>query len=181
MALVLLPQCVVSYDPAMAQFDRTDARTARQTARPDIPDGRLKTRLWLEVDGRFVLGDGGVQLLLGVRRLGSLAAAVQWIGWSYRHAWGYLRRAEATLGTPLTAPRAGKGRARGMVLTKDGDRLVSRLLAARRAVDHALGAPSGPAPQEIAARGGLSRRPAPPADRRSARTGAGRTSRRRRP
>ena len=170
----------VPYDPPMPRPDRTDARTPRQTARPDILGARLRTRLWLEVDGRFALGDGGVHLLLGVRRLGSLAAAVRRIGWSYRHAWGYLRRAESVLGAPLTATRPGKGRARGTVLTELGDRMVTRLLAARRTIDGALGAPSGPAPEEIAARGALSRRPAPPAGRRSARTEAARTSRRRR-
>jgi len=76
----------VSYDPPMARSDGTDSPESRQTARPDIPGARLRTRLWLEVDGRFALGAGGVQLLLGVRRLGSLAAAVRHIGWSYRHA-----------------------------------------------------------------------------------------------
>jgi molybdate transport system regulatory protein len=142
--------------------------------------GRLKTRLWLEVDGRFVLGDGGVQLLLGVRRDGSLAAAVRRIGWSYRHAWGYLRRAEAVLGAPLTAARAGKGRARGAVLTGLGDRIVAQLLEARDRIDRVVG-PSGPTRREIAARGRVSRRLPPPSAPRSGRTAAGRTSRRRRP
>jgi molybdate transport system regulatory protein len=141
--------------------------------------GRLKTRLWLEVDGRFVIGDGGVQLLLGVRRDGSLAAAVRRIGWSYRHAWGYLRRAEAALGAPLTTARAGKGRAGGAVLTGLGERVVAQLPEARARIDDAVG-PSGPTRREIAARGRVSRRLPPPAAPRSARTGAGRTSRPRR-
>ncbi len=127
----------------MPRADRTGARTSRQTARLDILGARLKTRLWLEVDGRFALGDGGIQLLLGVRHLGSLAAAVRRIGWSYRHAWGYLRRAETVRG-PLTATRPGKGRARGTVLTALGDRIVSRLLAARQTIDGALGHPADP-------------------------------------
>jgi hypothetical protein len=63
--------------------------------------------VWLELEGRFVMGDGGLKLLEAIERLGSLAAAVQAMGWSYRHAWGYLRRAEAVLGVPLLTPRAG--------------------------------------------------------------------------
>ena len=64
----------------------------------------------------------------------------------------------------------------------DGARRPDREPPPRRAPDHRRRprGPSGPAPEEIAARGGLSRRPAPPAGRRSARTGAARTSRRRR-
>src|SRR5262245_10756035 len=163
----------------MPQLDRTGARRPRQTARPNILRARLKTRVWLEVGNRFVMGDGGVHLLLGVRRHGSLAAAVRRIGWSYRHAWGYLRRAEAALGAPLTAARAGKGQARGAVLTELAERIVAQLLEARARIDQAVG-PSGPTRREIAARGRVTRRLPPPAGPRSGRTGAARTSRRRR-
>ena len=46
----------------------------------------VKTKVWLELGGRFIIGDGGLQLLLGIVRTGSLAAASKSIGWSYRHA-----------------------------------------------------------------------------------------------
>jgi molybdate transport system regulatory protein len=113
---------------------------------------RVRTKVWLEHDGRFVMGDGGLRLLEAVARLGSLAAAVRDIGWSYRHAWGYVRRAEAVLGAPLLAARPGKGRQRGAVLTGPGQRLLRRLRSARTRVDRAT-ATSGPTPAEIAARG----------------------------
>jgi molybdate transport system regulatory protein len=113
----------------------------------------VRTKVWLEADGRFVIGDGGLALLEGVARLGSLAAAVRDIGWSYRHAWGYIRRAESVLGRPLLAPRPGKGRDRGAELTDDGHRLLGRLRSARARLDAALGE-SGPTLDEIAARGG---------------------------
>jgi|SRR6266571_4355878 len=70
-------------------------------------------RCWLERDGQFVLGDGGLLLLLGILKHGSLLGAARQIRWSYRHAWGYLRRAEAALGTRLTEARPGKGASRG--------------------------------------------------------------------
>jgi molybdate transport system regulatory protein len=108
--------------------------------------------VWLERDGRFVMGDGGLQLLEAIERLGSLAAAVRAMGWSYRHAWGYLRRAEGVLGVPLLAARAGRGSGRGAVLTEHGQRLRARLAAARASVDTAVG-PTGPSPDEIAAHG----------------------------
>ena len=112
----------------------------------------MRTKVWLELRGQFVIGDGGLQLLLGIVERGSLAGAAQRIGWSYRHAWGYLRRAEAVLGTRLMASRSGKGGARGTVLTPAGQALVDRLLVVRRRVDRTVG-PSGPTLDEIATRG----------------------------
>lgn len=116
----------------------------------------VRTKVWLERDARFIIGDGGLRLLQGIARHGSLTAAVADIGWSYRHAWAYLRRAEAALGTPLTRSRPGKGTARGTTLTKPGQLVLKTLVAARRRVDVAVG-PSGPSAREIAARGTLPR------------------------
>lgn len=65
----------------------------------------------------FAIGEGGVELLRAIEVHGSLAGAAQAVGWSYRHAWGYLRRAEAVLGASLTAVRNGKGASRGAILT----------------------------------------------------------------
>jgi molybdate transport system regulatory protein len=112
----------------------------------------VRTKVWLELDGRFVMGDGGLRLLEAIERLGSLAAAVRAMGWSYRHAWGYLRQAETVLGVRILTARAGRGAARGATLTGHGRRLLTRLAAARAQVDAAVG-PTGPSPDEIAARG----------------------------
>lgn len=117
----------------------------------------MKTKVWLEVGGRFVIGDGGLHLLDGIARHGSLLAAVREMRWSYRHAWGYLRRAESALGRPLATLRPGKGRSRGMVLTTEGERILAQLRKARVQIDAAVG-PTGPTPREIAARGRKRRR-----------------------
>jgi molybdate transport system regulatory protein len=131
---------------------RSGPRARLQTARPSIATADIRTKVWLEHEGRFVMGDGGLRLLEAVERLGSLAAAVRAMGWSYRHAWGYLRRAEAVLGVALLESRAGRGAARGARLTASGRRLRARLATARARVDKALGG-TGPSPDEIAARG----------------------------
>jgi molybdate transport system regulatory protein len=137
---------------------RSPRRPAHQTVAPNILTARVRTKVWLEAGGRFVMGDGGLRLLEGVARLGSLAGAVRDIGWSYRHAWGYVRHAETVLGAPLLVPRPGKGRQRGAVLTEHGRQLLLRLRAARAQVDAALG-DSGPTLDEIASRGGLGAAP----------------------
>ncbi|HEY7204068.1 MAG TPA: hypothetical protein VIA61_07230 [Methylomirabilota bacterium] len=138
----------------------------------------MKTKVWLELGGEFFAGDGGIHLLGGILHHGSLARTVREIGWSYRHAWGYLRRAEAALGTPIVRNRAGRGSARGMELTETGHLLLERLRALRDRIDEALG-PSGPTPDEVAARGRAQKSAARAArSRRPARSRARRASRR---
>lgn len=84
----------------------------------------LRMKHWLEVDGRFAIGDGGVELLRAIATHGTLAKAANEVGWSYRHAWGYIRRAESALGMRLTEARPGKGTARGLELTAQARRLL---------------------------------------------------------
>jgi len=130
---------------------------ALQNAHESIIAARVKTKVWLELGGEFFVGDGGIHLLGGIFQFGSLAQAVREIGWSYRHAWGYLRRAERALGTPIVRNRSGRGTARGMELTATGHLLLERMRALRERVDEALG-PSGPTAEEVAERGRARRR-----------------------
>jgi molybdate transport system regulatory protein len=125
----------------------------RLTDAPDNLRGAvIKTKVWMERGGRFVIGDGGLKLLLGVLEHGSLLGAAREMGWSYRHAWGYLKQAEHALGTALTLTRPGKGASRGMALTETGRRVLEQLLAIRNRIDDTVG-PSGPTAKDIAARG----------------------------
>ena len=144
-----------------------------QNAHESIIAAQVKTKVWLELGGEFFAGDGGIHLLGGILRHGSLARTVREIGWSYRHAWGYLRRAERALHTPIVRNRAGRGSARGMELTETGHLLLERLRALRDRIDEALG-PSGPTADEVAARGRDKRRAARTAGRPVQRARAGR-------
>jgi molybdate transport system regulatory protein len=137
---------------ATARPHATQRSAALQNAHESIIAAQVRTKVWLELGGDFFAGDGGIHLLGGILRHGSLAQTVREIGWSYRHAWGYLRRAERALGTPIVRNRAGRGAARGMELTETGHLLLERLRALRERIDEAIG-PSGPTPAEIAARG----------------------------
>ena len=94
----------------------------------------LKTKVWLELSGTFVIGEGGVDLLRHIDRLKSLTQAANAVGWSYRHAWGYLRNAERQLGVRLVITSQGKGSRRGTALSAFGNDLLLRLDGARRAV-----------------------------------------------
>ena len=48
-------------------------------ARETLLDTTAKTKVWLERDGQFVLGDGGLLLLLGILEHGSLLGAARQI------------------------------------------------------------------------------------------------------
>ena len=91
----------------------------------------MRSKVWFELDGDFVIGEGGADLLAQIERHRSLARAAREIGWSYRHAWGYLRRAQRTLSCSLAEAVAGKGSQRGMRLTAAGEWLLSTLTEAR--------------------------------------------------
>jgi molybdate transport repressor ModE-like protein len=84
------------------------------------------------VNGEFAIGEGGGELLRAVAAEGSLASGARRVGWSYRHAWGYVRRAEAVLGVSLLLAKSGKGKARGMLLTKEARTVVAVLLPQSR-------------------------------------------------
>lgn len=72
---------------------------------------------------------GLLALLAAVQDTGSLAQGARTVGWSYRHAWGQVRQAEALFGQPLI--RGGRGR--GSTLTEIALKLIwaDRRIAAR--------------------------------------------------
>ena len=101
------------------------SRALDQHVCPDTLRLTPHAKVWVELDGMFVVGEGGAELLHAVSVNRSLTQAARAVGWSYRHAWGYLRRAEMRLGAVLTQSIPGKGRARGTVLTPAGERLLA--------------------------------------------------------
>lgn len=142
----------------MAFIEASGRRRARQNDRPCPVPVQIRTKVWIERDGGFVIGEGGLRLLLEVVAQGSLLAASREIGWSYRHAWQYLRRAEQALGFALVTPRSGKGARRGTKVTPEGHSVLQMLERARARLDRSAG-PSGLTVKEIAARGAGRRRP----------------------
>ena len=61
-------------------------------------------------------------LLQHIRREGALTQAAQLAGYSYRHAWGLIKRWEKEFGLPLV--RLERGRGRGARLTAAGEKLL---------------------------------------------------------
>jgi len=99
--------------------------------------GRLapKSKVWVELEGRPVFGDGKARLLEALNEAGSIRGAADSLGMSYRAAWGRLREMERRLGEPLLVRQVGGRRGGGSELTAFAQELLQRYLAFRRGVN----------------------------------------------
>jgi len=91
-----------------------------------------RVKVWLEMEGRYVFGFGISEILKAVQESGSIKAAAESLGKSYRHVWTRIKEAENALGEPLVDARVGgKGVSRSS-LTELAGRLVADYDALRQ-------------------------------------------------
>jgi len=70
----------------------------------------VRSKVWLEFQGKPFLGDGRYRLLAAVEAGGSINAAAKQLGISYRKAWSQLQAMEERAPFPLLVRRfGGKG------------------------------------------------------------------------
>jgi molybdate transport system regulatory protein len=98
---------------------------------------RVKSKIWLESDGRLIFSDGRLQLLEAVEELGSLRQAASRLNMSYRAAWGLLKVTERALGTSLLRVRIGGAAGGGATLTPAAQDLVRRFRRLKSVVNGA--------------------------------------------
>jgi molybdate transport system regulatory protein len=88
---------------------------------------RVRTNIWIEDDlGNVVHGLGRQRILSAIRDCGSIKAAAESLGMSYRGLWGRLRQSERRLGLALVDSRPGGGTRGGTTLTPTAIRLLDR-------------------------------------------------------
>ncbi len=98
----------------------------------------LRSKLWLEHDGRPVIGDGRMAMLQSIDRHGSIKLAAQETGISYRRIRGALHEMESVVGSPLVKIcRGGRGGGGGAELTSAGHALVKVFKALSSGFQHA--------------------------------------------
>jgi len=68
---------------------------------------QVRSKIWLEVDGEPVFGQGREDLLRRIQETGSINAASKKMGIPYRKAWTYIDAMEKRLGFPLVIRRKG--------------------------------------------------------------------------
>ena len=81
-------------------------------------------KLWLNWDGAFLMGPRYLSFLDAVDRTGTIRAAGQEVGWSYRTCLNRIRQMERVLGAKVLATTRGGSRRGSARLTPDARRLV---------------------------------------------------------
>lgn len=64
-------------------------------------------RVWLECNGKHIIGKGGVEILQAIEETGSLTKAAEKAKMSYKYLWDYLTAVEKNLGQPVVRTRKG--------------------------------------------------------------------------
>ena len=84
----------------------------------------VKAKIWLEVDGKPVIGEGRAQLLELIDETKSISEGARRMGFSYRYAWGIIKEIESTLGKKIVTPSRGGAGGGKTELTEDGRALL---------------------------------------------------------
>ena len=83
-------------------------------------------KLWLQVEGKAIGGEGRIELLQSIEEEGSLNKAAKKLNMSYRHAWGIVKKLEERLDLKLVKSEKGGTGGGGSKLTDQGRALVEK-------------------------------------------------------
>lgn len=86
----------------------------------------IKSKIWIEVEGRPVFGRGRRFMLEAIDKYGSINRAAKEINISYRKAWGYIKAMEERLGFKLIDRQTGGRNGGGATLTKDAREFLKK-------------------------------------------------------
>ena len=99
---------------------------------------RVRSKVWLEVDGEPLLGDGRERLLRLIDELGSINAAARRMGLSYRRAWSFLQAMEERLDISLVFREKGGIGGGSSALTAEAKELLEKFDSLRQGLNQAV-------------------------------------------
>jgi len=85
---------------------------------------KIKSRIWIEIDGYILLGEGRVSLLKAIAETGSLSQAAKSVGMSYKKAWSLIDAVNNRSKKPVVTKSIGGKGGGGAVLTDYGRQLI---------------------------------------------------------
>jgi len=104
-----------------------------------IEKSRPTGKIWLEYEGKPILGKGGAEILEAIKEERSISKASKKLGMSYRYVWNYIDRINQALKEPVVkAFRGGKHGGGGAALTELGERLLREYKRMERYVSELL-------------------------------------------
>jgi len=86
----------------------------------------IKSKLWIESEGKPVFGRGRRFLLEAIDKHGSINQAAKEINISYRKAWGYIKAMEERLGFKLIERQTGGKNGGGATLTEEAKKFLRK-------------------------------------------------------
>ncbi len=116
-----------SRDESCGQDGARESRTG--AARPRLC---VRSKIWIELDGEPVLGQGRLELLRLVGKSGSINAAAKEMGIPYRKAWTYIDSMEKRLGFPLVLRSKGGSGGGVSTLTAEAESLLRKFEALQK-------------------------------------------------
>jgi molybdate transport system regulatory protein len=85
----------------------------------------FKSKVWVEKDGKLLMGWGRATLLERVDQLGSISAAARSMKLAYRNAWLWIEAMNRLADKPLVEKSTGGARGGYARLTDEGRRIVN--------------------------------------------------------
>lgn len=86
----------------------------------------IKSKLWIESEGKPVFGRGRRFLLEAIDKHGSINQAAKEINISYRKAWGYIKAMEERLDFKLIERQTGGKNGGGATLTEEAKKFLKK-------------------------------------------------------
>lgn len=98
---------------------------------------QLKYKIWLEKDGK-VFGKGPYELLMGIKKYGSLSESAKQLNMSYNKAFNLIKDIEKRLGYELIKRKTGGSGGGGSQLTEQAEELLSKYILFANECDERL-------------------------------------------
>jgi len=98
----------------------------------------VRSKVWLEKDGKLFMGWGRATLLERIDQLGSISAAAKSMKLAYRNAWLWVEAMNRLAPAPLVEKSTGGAKGGYTRLTEDGRRIVAEYKEKRATVRELL-------------------------------------------
>jgi molybdate transport system regulatory protein len=105
---------------------------------------KLSCKVWLEYNGKPVIGKGGAEILEAIDKEKSLSKAAESLNMSYRYVWNYLHDIQSALGEEIVDTfKGGKAGGGGASLTDLGKSLLEEYKQVESYMGRVLSGSSG--------------------------------------